>query len=167
MPKPDYPQEAKDFCAEGKVKVEVLIGEGGNVISANAILGDELLRESAVKAAQKATFNQTLDVQPIKLKGIVVYNFVSERKCIEAGIVNDKAVYLPEPIFPTGCRCNGNVLVQIIVDESGNVIKARAISGNPLFRTSAVAAALKTKFKPAMVDGGNPFLVKAQLIYKF
>ena len=27
LPQPNYPQEAKDFCASGKVKVEVLIDE--------------------------------------------------------------------------------------------------------------------------------------------
>lgn len=27
LPKPDYPQEAKDFCAEGKVAVQILIDE--------------------------------------------------------------------------------------------------------------------------------------------
>jgi hypothetical protein len=43
LPKPDYPQEAKASCANGKVEVEVLIGEDGNVIEAKAISGDRLL----------------------------------------------------------------------------------------------------------------------------
>ncbi len=167
LPKPNYSQEAKDFCANGKVEVEVLIGEDGNVISANAISGDELLRDSAVKAAQKAIFNQTPDLLPVKIKGIIVYNFVSERKCIEAGIVNKKAGYLPKPVFPTACRCIGNVLVQIIVDESGNVIRARGISGNPLLQVSAINAALKTKFNSTNVDGGGQVFVKALLNYNF
>jgi outer membrane biosynthesis protein TonB len=56
LPKHDFPQEAKDFCANGKVEVEVLIGEDGNVIEAKAISGDELLHGSAVEAAKKAKF---------------------------------------------------------------------------------------------------------------
>ncbi len=56
LPKPDYSQEAKDFCAKGQVEVEVLIGEDGNVLEAKAISGDGLLYASAVEAAKKAKF---------------------------------------------------------------------------------------------------------------
>lgn len=153
LPEPDYPQEAKDFCAGGQVNVLVLIGEDGNVISAKAILDDELLRNSAVKATMKAKFN-TNHVR-VKVRGIVVYNFVLKKKCIEAGIVNKKAIYLPKPIYPKSCRCAGNATVQIVIDQNGNVTTARGISGHPLLQFSALASARKARFSPTFVDGEN------------
>lgn len=164
LPKPVYPKEAKDFCADGKVEVEVLIGEDGKVISAKAISGDELLQNSAVEAAQKAKFGRTADGLPVK--GVVVYNFVPERKCIVVGIVNNKAKYLPKPVYPKNCRCQGIIKVRIVVDMSGNVISARIDSGNPLLRISAVEAARKTKFSPILINA-LPIFVVAFLEYKF
>lgn len=166
LPRPDYPQQAKDFCASGIVKVEVLIGEDGNVISARAVLGDELLRDSAVEAAKKAKFSQTPDVIPMKMKGIVVYNFVQEIKCIRVGIVNKRAKYLAEPIYPKSCRCQGVIIVRIVVNMNGDVISAKAISGISLLQASAVEAARKTKFSPLLVNG-PPILTVAFLAYKF
>jgi TonB family protein len=61
LPKPVYPQEAKEFCAEGRVEVEVLISEAGKVLEAEAISGDELLREVSVEAVKKAKFRPAAD----------------------------------------------------------------------------------------------------------
>ena len=100
LPKPDYPQEAKDLCAGGQVRVEVKIifkaGEG-EVISAKAVSGDELLRKSAKEAALKAKFSPINDANLETFEGIVVYSFLPEKKCVEGGIVNKKAIYLPKP----------------------------------------------------------------------
>ncbi|HEX8286636.1 MAG TPA: TonB family protein [Pyrinomonadaceae bacterium] len=167
LPKPEYPQEAKDFCASGKVEVEVLIDEKGDVISAEAISGDELLRKSAIKAAEKAKFKHIDDLPPKKIKGILVYNFVPERKCIVINrVVNKRAKYLTEPIYPKSCRCEGIIKVRIVVDTSGDVISARADSGNPLLRISGIEAARKTKFYPSFING-PPIFVVAFLEYKF
>jgi outer membrane biosynthesis protein TonB len=43
--------------------------------------------------------------------------------------------------------------VQIEVDAKGNVVSAKAISGHPLLRASAEAAARQAKFKPSATKG--------------
>lgn len=166
LPKPEYTKEAKNFCASGKVEIEVLIDENGDVISAEAISGDELLRSSAVEAVKRAKFKQIADVMPVKTKGIVVYNFVPERKCVVVGVVNERAKYLDKPTYPKGCRCQETVKVRIVIDMSGSVISARADSENPLLRISAVEAAYKTKFAPTL-STISPIFVVAFLEYKF
>lgn len=169
LPKPDYPQYAKDFCADGKVEVEILIDEKGNVVETKVISGNELLQNSAVEAARKAKFALTPEI-PVKTKGIIVYNFVSERKCINAGIVNTRATNLPKPPFPS--TFNGKikkletVVVQIIVNESGDVIYARSILGHPVFKQASEVAARQTKFAPTLISG-EPFNINALLVYKF
>ena len=76
--KPTYPAAARAVRASGAVNVQVLIDENGNVISASAVSGHPLLRSSAVQAARASKFNPTLlSGQPVKVSGIIVYNFVA------------------------------------------------------------------------------------------
>ncbi|HUS10237.1 MAG TPA: TonB family protein [Pyrinomonadaceae bacterium] len=79
LPKPPYPAQARDARASGVVAVWVSIDETGKVISASAVSGHVILRPVAVEAAKLARFTPTmLDGQPIKVTGIITYNFVPE-----------------------------------------------------------------------------------------
>ncbi len=76
LPNPDYPAIARQANAAGPVSVQVTIDEEGNVISANAVSGHPLLRAAAVSAARQAKFSPTkLSGQPVKISGVLVYNF--------------------------------------------------------------------------------------------
>ena len=77
MPKPDYPAAARSVRASGTVAVEVTIDEKGDVLSAQSVSGDQLLTPAAVKVAKKAKFIPSVSKgEPVKIVGIVVYNFV-------------------------------------------------------------------------------------------
>lgn len=74
--KPAYPEAAKTVKAGGAVNVQVTIDEGGNIISATAVSGHPLLREASEEAARASTFSPTLlQGVPVKVTGIIVYNF--------------------------------------------------------------------------------------------
>ncbi|HLM02563.1 MAG TPA: TonB family protein [Pyrinomonadaceae bacterium] len=78
LPKPSYPPAARAVRAEGTVSVQVTIDEDGNVISATAASGHPLLQHAAVSAAREAKFRPTLlSGQPVKVLGIIVYNFIA------------------------------------------------------------------------------------------
>jgi protein TonB len=78
LPKPAYPAAAKAIRAGGAVSVQVLIDESGRVVSASAVSGHPLLRAAAVAAAQGARFSPTLlSGQPVKVSGVITYNFVA------------------------------------------------------------------------------------------
>jgi protein TonB len=73
---PPYPASAKAVRAGGEVKVQVTIDEDGNVISASAVSGHPLLRSAAVNAARASKFTPTqLSGQPVKVTGVIIYNF--------------------------------------------------------------------------------------------
>lgn len=77
LPKPAYPPSAKVARISGAVNVQVLIDVDGRVISATAVSGHTLLRAAAVQAAKQAKFSPTtLSNQPVKVTGVIVYNFV-------------------------------------------------------------------------------------------
>lgn len=170
LPKPVYPQEAKDLCAKGQVEVEVEVvfkNQEGEVVSARAVSGDELLRKSAEEAALKAKFPLFSDADINKFEGILVYDFPSKKICIEVGIVNKKAKYLPKPRFNGKIVENVEVKVRVLIDTpTGKVLAAKANAENPLIREASEKAALETKFSPAFIDGAVVF-VKAVIVYKF
>jgi protein TonB len=79
LPKPAYPPIAKAAHASGTVTVQVTIDENGNVISAHAVSGHPLLQAVAVAAAKGARFSPTkLSGQPVKVTGVITYNFVAQ-----------------------------------------------------------------------------------------
>lgn len=77
LPKPIYPAEAREKRASGTVTVQVLIDENGKIISACAIKGARELHRAAEWAALQAQFSPTtLSGKPVKVSGVIVYNFV-------------------------------------------------------------------------------------------
>ena len=76
-PQPAYPPIAKAARASGTVTVQIVVDEGGRVISASAVSGHPLLQQAAVAAARQARFSPTLlSGQPVKVSGVITYNFV-------------------------------------------------------------------------------------------
>ena len=76
-PQPPYPPIARAARASGTVTVQIVVDESGRVISATAVNGHPLLQQAAVSAARQARFSPTLlSGQPVKVSGVITYNFV-------------------------------------------------------------------------------------------
>ncbi|MGD9561492.1 MAG: TonB family protein [Pyrinomonadaceae bacterium] len=76
LPLPPYPPAAMAVRASGAVTVQVVVGETGEVISAQAVAGHPLLRDAAANAARAAKFSPTLlSGEPVMITGFIVYNF--------------------------------------------------------------------------------------------
>ncbi|MCM3871737.1 MAG: TonB family protein [Pyrinomonadaceae bacterium] len=79
-----------------------------------------------------------------------------KRAPISGGVLNGKAITLPRPEYPADARAarvGGVVVVQITVDEYGNVISARAVSGNQMLHQVCVNAANQARFAPTFLMG--------------
>lgn len=116
LPKPIYPPAALAIKASGEVKVEVLIDEGGTIVSAKSISGHPLLRQTAEQAARQAKFKPTtLEGNPVKVSGVIVYNFVPENP--------QNAAALPEEIWMVGMtfgmleKADDDLLAQVGIDK--------------------------------------------------
>lgn len=86
-----------------------------------------------------------------------------------AGVLNGKAIKLVQPVYPPIARpahVSGEVRVQVVVDEEGNVILAAPESGHPLLQAAAVAAARQSKFTPT-ISAGKPVKVTGVVVYNF
>lgn len=142
---------------------------------------DPRLIEVAERAAWNAKFSPTyLNGVPTRIKGIIVYRFSLDEKELEeytghtnarapTGNLNGRAISLPSPTYPPAARAvkaAGWVKVQVMIDEGGNVVSATAVSGHPLLRSAAVAAAREAKFAPATYQN-EPVKVSGLLTYNF
>ncbi|MGI9034903.1 MAG: TonB family protein [Pyrinomonadaceae bacterium] len=88
---------------------------------------------------------------------------------VNVGVMNSRAVSLTTPAYPQSARqanASGQVTVQITVDEQGNVTSAKAISGHPLLRSAAEAAARQSRFNPVKI-GDRPVSATGLLVYNF
>ena len=73
---PVYPQKAKDQKIEGRVEVELLVNEDGEVIFANPLSGPEELWAESVKTSVSARFKpMTLAKKPVKITGRIIFDF--------------------------------------------------------------------------------------------
>ncbi|MGE0129863.1 MAG: energy transducer TonB [Blastocatellales bacterium] len=88
---------------------------------------------------------------------------------VSKGVSVGETVTRVTPIYPSSARqinASGEVQVEIVIDETGRVIEAKAVSGNPMLRLSAEEAAMKWVFKPTLLDG-KPVRHQGTLIFVF
>jgi protein TonB len=88
---------------------------------------------------------------------------------ISGGVLNGKAIEMPKPTYPQTARralVSGTVTVEVVVDVSGKVIGARAVSGPEMLRDAAERAARQAKFTPTLLSG-EPVRVAGLITYNF
>ena len=109
--------------------------------------------DAAVKIetdANRILFQETSETTPISL---------SEE------LLDCKLVSRPKPDFGNR-RLSGNVVVEVEVDETGNIAAAKMISGEPILEERSLKAAYKAKLIPTFVDG-QAVKAKGLLTYSY
>lgn len=88
---------------------------------------------------------------------------------VSGGVVNGKAITLVKPEYSKAAqaiRADGEVKVQVTIDEDGSVVSASAVSGHPLLRAAAVNAARSSKFSPTFLSK-QKVKVTGIIVYNF
>lgn len=92
---------------------------------------------------------------------------IDRQNPVEVGVLNGRAIELPEPKLAEGApKVGGIVRVRVVVDETGKVISAEIEDGRIELRRAAVEAARKARFKPMLIDG-QPVKVAGLISYLF
>ena len=84
-------------------------------------------------------------------------------------VLNSQAISLPQPNYPQmarSIRVQGTVIVQVLIDEKGNVVSAKATSGHPLLIPEAQKAAMRARFSPTVL-GEQAVKVQGVITYNF
>ena len=85
------------------------------------------------------------------------------------GVLNGKALRLPKPLYTELAKragARGNVTVQVLIDETGKVVSAKAVSGHPLLVVEAQKAAYQAVFSPTRL-GETAVKVSGVITYNF
>ena len=88
---------------------------------------------------------------------------------LSSGVLTSKALSKPAPPYPAIAKqigAQGSVAVQVLIDEQGHVVSAKATSGHPMLQPAAVQAALKAIFTPTLLSG-QPVKVTGVITYNF
>lgn len=88
---------------------------------------------------------------------------------VSTGVLVGKAISKPSPVYPAIAKAagaQGPVTVQVLIDEQGRVLSAKATGGHPLLQQAAVQTAYKWKFTPTMLSG-QPVKVTGVVTYNF
>lgn len=84
-------------------------------------------------------------------------------------VLNSKAIELPQPNYPAlarQIRLKGSVTVQVMIDESGKVVSAKALTGHTIFVNEAERAAMRARFSPTTIND-QPVKVQGVITYNF
>jgi TonB family protein len=90
-------------------------------------------------------------------------------KPVSGGVLNGKALDLPKPAYPAqakSSRASGVVTVEVVIDEKGKVISAKATSGHMMLKQAAEQAARGARFSPTLLSG-QPVKVTGEINYNF
>lgn len=88
---------------------------------------------------------------------------------LPSSLISSKAIDKPAPPYPAIAKAagiQGTVAVQIVIDERGHVISAKATGGHPLLLSAAVQAAYRASFTPTVL-GGQAVKVTGSITYNF
>lgn len=106
---------------------------------------------------------------PPAVKPVEVKKPDPPRAPVSKGVLNGRALDLPKPVYSAAAqavRAQGQVTVQVIIDEKGRVVSANAVSGHILLRADAEKAARNAKFSPTVLSD-VPVKVTGVITYNF
>ena len=151
--KPVYAKEAKDARADGAVLVQVTVDEEGNVVSVSGVNGHPLLLAASEQAARASKFSPTrLEGQPVRVTGVIVYNFVLTKSFVQIGYELALAQKTSTPeVFPTASIVGS--LPREWKEEIADIYKLNSYS------TERLAAQEKENLSKATDNTGVPLRV--------
>jgi protein TonB len=86
-----------------------------------------------------------------------------------SGIKPPRQTYSADPVYPPLARDAhiwGTVVVDAVIDEHGNVVQARVVSGHPLLMDAALKSVLLWKYEPTTLSG-QPVSIELQVQVHF
>lgn len=134
--------------------------------------GGSPLSASSAKGTGTGSFTSDVETAPtaeLSVKTVPPPIKTAPRLPVTLGVVNGRAIYLPKPAYSGIARMagvQGEVNVQVTIDESGSVTSAKAASGHPMLRGPAEQAARSAKFSPTLLSK-VPVKVTGVILYRF
>jgi TonB family protein len=162
-------RNAVGFRMTGLLEGEPTTAEVYTVVLGQRLLHLVHVRSDKDEAAGAAAWKTLLDT--LKVEGPAVPSPEAEKldRIVNGGVLNGKAIKKPQPRYPPeakAARAQGVIVIQIVVDENGDVASAVGVSGHSLLIPAGIEAARKAKFEPTTLCG-KPIKVTGVITYNF
>jgi TonB family protein len=172
-----YSGLAKAARVQGDVLVETTVSETGDVINARVISGHALLQQTALTAARQWKFEPAVyNGNPVKSTGILTFRFTLPAKeddqdvvSRSEGVIRGNAIKRIVPEYPEQARSEhieGDVVLEIKINEEGQVYSVEVQSGPKALWDACLKAASQWKFNPTVIEG-KPVKVMGQITFRF
>lgn len=164
-PLPKYPVLARINFIQGKVLLDVVIDEDGNVEKTHVLKGHPFLALAALRSVRNWRFNPFFtNGQRTPIRTTVTVPFILRRRNFRVLFLPpgraardlERRISPPEILTSKKELGNGNtsgerdsVRLRVLLSEAGMVEDARIVSGDAGLLLGAVACAMRMRFKPA------------------
>lgn len=153
-----------------RVDVPVELPEG---VSREGVEGksfEKLEISARLQRPSKVAYNNAMVAPPAPAPAMPASTPESYRRVtVSEGVMQGGAASTVQPVYPgtaKAARISGAVQVQVVIDEAGKVIEAKAVGGHPMLRAAAVQAAQQWTFKPTQLSG-VPVKTQGVLTFNF
>jgi TonB family protein len=158
--KPVYPEEALEKEIQGNVKIRFTVNEKGEVVKAKALSGHQMLRKAALDAIVQSRFSNAFN-KTIDAKMTYYFKILDDEEMISdsdaeqsetPGSAEEQGLKLiekVEPDYPQEARdkgVEGEVILEVKIDENGEIIEVEVKDGPELLHAAAIAAVKKYRF---------------------
>lgn len=113
--------------------------------------------------------NETDPLPPPRVKATPAPAKPPEQVRLSSVLISSKIIDKPAPAYPAIAKqvgAQGAVTVEILIDEQGRVVSARATNGHPLLRAAAQSSAYQARFSPTSISG-HAVKVSGVITYNF
>jgi TonB family protein len=174
LPKPVYPEQAKNDGIQGDILTKVLVGADGTIEKAliQESSSFEILDNAALEAVQAAEFKPARhEDKPVRVWVMIPIRFTLTNAEVSKSTEKDESIIayhivevkprpinIPTPEYPEIARKNGiegRTVVRALIDFDGSISATEIFSssGDESLDNAAVSAVRQSMFEPASHDG--------------
>jgi len=177
---PVYPPLARQARIQGTVVLRIVIDKEGAVRDPQLVSGHPMLAPAAIEAVKQWRYGRYIsDDQPVEVETIVRVNFkmpdgpemrtpqrsrqdsplregVPKLVRVSAGIMQGLLEHKVDPEYPAEAKekhVEGTVLLNVDIDDEGNVGRVELVSGHPMLAPAAMDAVLAWTYRPFVLNG--------------
>jgi TonB family protein len=165
---PAQAKAATNQPVTGFADFELIINEKGEVWQARVLSSPSLLVDAALDAVRQWRYAPTiingLPVPVITTASLSIGPPVGSSRCgaepprrepLRTGgnIQEQKLLRKVEPVYPQGAIGNGVIIIQVTINEQGDVYEVRMLRGPSILEQAVLAAVCQWKYSPTYLNG--------------
>jgi TonB family protein len=177
---PVYPPLARQARIQGTVVLSIVISKDGEVRDTKLVSGHPMLSPAAIEAVKQWRYKPYIsDDKPVEVETIVRVGFkiadgpevssprasqqdsasrgvVPQLVRVAAGIMQGLLEHKVDPEYPADAKekhIAGTVLLNVDIDDEGNVGRVELVSGHPMLAPAAMDAVLQWRYRPFVLNG--------------